>query len=135
MADFVDHVVKHEGLEEGQTPFRITSDAMGKWSTIHGFKIDHKRVKPKERKNFIYLENAADVKPAVRKQFENYQKTPKKYNLPDNPTVEDAVRVFDQTGADGKLKYLEKNGIKRGDPLEDALKQSMMIDEVMRQLA
>jgi hypothetical protein len=109
--NFLQGVIQHEGLEPYQTPFRITSEAMRNWKTIHGYKINKEIVPSKGRENFIYLLNQEDLFPAVRQQFMNYATNPKKYGLPQNPTVEQAVKVFDQTGAQGKLNFLKKMGI------------------------
>jgi len=105
------NVVAHEGLSPFQTPFRITSDKMREWNTIHGFSINKNVIPPKGRENFIYLQKQEDVLPAVIAQFKNYAVNPKKYGLPENPTIEDAIRTFDQTGAKGKLAFLKKNNI------------------------
>lgn len=132
-ADFADLIVKHEGLEPGQTPFRITNPEMAKWKTIHGKKINHKAVKSKGRENFFYLEKPDEVKPAVEQQFKNYYQVPAKYNLPSNPTVEQAVRVFDQSGADGKLKMLKDNGVDVSQPLSNIFNQTELARELDRQ--
>ena len=116
---FIDGLIKHEGLEPGQTPFRITSDEMRTWSTIHGLPIDWEKVPSKGRENFIYLKDANQVPIAVDTQFYKYYTNPKAYKLPKNPTIENAIRKFDQTGADGKIKYLKKLGIDVSLPLGD----------------
>ena len=110
-ANFIDGIVQHEGLEPFQTPFRISNDTMRQWNTIHGYKINKDIVPSKGREKFIYLQNQEDVIPAIRQQFLNYVTNPEKYGLPENPTVEQAVKVFDQTGAQGKLNFLKKYGI------------------------
>lgn len=96
-------IIKHENLIPFQTPFRI--DEAGKmraWKHIQGFEIDwEKNAKaPKERRNFIFLKNQEDLLPAVIRQFRSYQR--QGYNF------EEGVRKFDQTGANGKLKYLKE---------------------------
>lgn len=101
-------VLRHEGLLPKQTPFRITNPAMRKWKTIHGFPIDHNPNAPANRKNFIYLQRAEDVFPAVKKQFERYRDNPARYGLPSNPTLGDALGVFDQSGVAGKKAFLQK---------------------------
>lgn len=112
MADnFLEGIVQHEGLEPFQTPFRITSDEMRNWNTIHGYKVNKEIVPSKGRENFIYLQNQEDLIPALKQQFINYSTNPKKYGLPKDPTVEQAVYKFDQTGAQGKLNFLKKLGI------------------------
>jgi hypothetical protein len=107
--DIVNLITKHEGLEKGQTPFKITNPKMKSWDTILGFKIDKDAQKQPNRQNFIYLENPSDVTKAVKKQFENYATNPTKYGLPPNVTLKDAISKFDQTGAKGKISYLLKN--------------------------
>lgn len=109
--DFVSLILQHEGLLPGQTPFRVTSPAMRKWNTIHGFPINRSMRAPKGRENFLFLQNPGDVYPAVRQQFMNYMRRPSRYGLPANPTVMQAINVFDQTGARGKAKYLRSRGI------------------------
>lgn len=105
------NIIQHEGLEPYQTPFKIVNDTMRQWNTIHGFPIN-KDIKPsKGREKFIYLQKQEDVLPSVISQLKNYATNPKKYGLPDNPTIEDAIRIFDQTGAKGKLEFLKKNKI------------------------
>ena len=106
---------------------------MAQWNTIHGYKIDKKAAKSKGRENFFYLKNADEVKPAVEKQFKNYYQVPAKYSLPSNPTVEQAVRKFDQTGADGKLKMLKDNGIDVNQPLANVFTQTDLERELDRQ--
>lgn len=117
--DLIRHILQHEGLIEKQTPFRYTNETMKKWDTIHGFEIDKTTPVPFNRRNFIFLKNPSDVPMAVKKQFENYLKKPSKYGLPKNPTLEDAIRVFDQSGADSKIQYLKEAlpSIKPQDPL------------------
>jgi hypothetical protein len=107
--DLVPHILHHEGLIDRQTPFRYTSDAMREWNTIHGFPIDRSGNVPNNRRNFIFLQRQEHVPMAVRAQFANYSNRPHAYGLQGNPTVEQAIRVFDQTGADGKLRYLRDN--------------------------
>lgn len=104
----VNAIVSHEGLLPKQTPFRITSPAMGNWNTIHGFEIDKTSPRPSNRRNFIFLKNPEDVPKAVKQQFLNYRNKPSRYGLSAEPTLEEAIRVFDQTGADGKISFLKK---------------------------
>jgi len=104
----VNGILQHEGLVKGQTPFRYTSPRMRKWNMIHGFEIDKISPKPANRINFIFLKNPAEVPMAVKKRFENYTNAPHKYGLSSKPTLEEAIRVFDQTGADDKIKYLKQ---------------------------
>jgi hypothetical protein len=115
---FINAIIQHEGLEPYQTPFRITSPEMRKWKTIHGFEIDWEKNK-KGRKNFIYLKRQEDLIPAIKQQFINYMTTPEKYKLPKNVTIADAIKKFDQTGAEDKLKFLESKGINKNWYLSD----------------
>src|SRR3990167_5487441 len=108
--DFVSLILQHEGLVSGQTPFRITNQAMAKWNTIHGFPIA-KTKKPVGRENFFFLQDPRNVVPAVRRQLQNYVKNPKRYGLPKNPTVGQALGVFDQSGLKGKLAFLKQRCI------------------------
>ena len=104
-------IATHEGLEPFQTPFKITNDEMRKWNTIHGFKINKKVVPSKGREGFLYLQRQEDLMPAIIAQLKSYTTKTKQFGLPDNPTIEDAIRIFDQTGAKGKLEFLQKNNI------------------------
>ena len=101
-------IIQHEGLLPKQTPFRITSPEMKKWTSIHGFKIDRTSPKPKGRENFIFLVNAADVSKAIKKQLSNYATNPSRYGLGDTPSIKDALKVFDQTGVSSKIAFLNK---------------------------
>ena len=103
----VKYVLIQEGLLPFQTPFRITSPAMANWNTILGFPISHDP-KPDGRTNFIFLKNQDDVAKAVKQQFINYSENPIKYGLPENPTVGNAINIFDQSGTRNKIKYLEE---------------------------
>lgn len=105
--DIVDAIIKHEGLIEGQTPFRITNPIMRKWNTIHGFEINKNANIPENRRNFIFLKNPNDVKKAVKQQILNYIKMPERYGLPNNPSLVQIIKVFDQSGSEGKIKYLQ----------------------------
>ena len=105
---FVKLILAHENLIEGQTPFRYTSKAMRKWNTIHGYEIDNTSNKPYDRRNFIFLKNPQDVPKAVKKQLSNYAFFPARYNLGENPTIEDAIKKFDQENPERKIKYLKE---------------------------
>lgn len=107
--DILNTVLRHEALLNGQTPFRITNPSMKKWNTIHGFEIDKNPQAPSNRQNFIFLKNPQEVPLAVKKQFVNYANNPQKYGLPNNPTLEDAIRTFDQSGSNGKMNFIKKN--------------------------
>jgi hypothetical protein len=115
---FINAIIQHEGLEPYQTPFRITNPKMRKWKTIYGFEIDWEKNK-NGRPNFIYYKKQEDVIPGVKKLFIDYMQNPKEHNLPENPTVENAIKKFDQTGAENKLKFLESKGIDRNWYLSD----------------
>lgn len=118
---FVKKVIEHEGLEPNQTPFRITNPKMGKWTSMFDntrkIKLNPNAKKSKGREKFLYTEKAEDVEPAVAEQFSRYQGRKK------DITVEEAVRTFDHTGADGKLEYLKKSGIDRKAKLADLRSQ------------
>lgn len=123
MADkkkFTSLIMQHEGLEPGQTPFRITDKSMKNWTSMFDdtikTRLNPKAKKSPGRENFLYTQKPEDVEPAVREQFRRYDKRKK------GISVEDAVRTFDQTGADGKLDYLKKNGIDPKSRLADHLK-------------
>lgn len=121
--DFVSLILQHEGLLPGQTPFRITSPAMRKWKTVHGYPIA-KGVAPKGRENFLFLQNPMDVFPAVRKQFKNYLTKPGRYGLKGAPTVMQAISIFDQTGAQGKANFLRSRGIDPNAMLADVFQEA-----------
>jgi len=104
----IKYIIIHEGLVPFQTPFRITNPVMREWNTILGFKIKKDNI-PEDRNNFIFLVNQDDVLKAVKQQFLNYNNNPSKYGLPNNPTIENAIRLFDQSGANGKIIFLESN--------------------------
>ena len=116
-------VMEHEGLEPFQTPFRITSDKMGKWKTMFDdtikLELDPNAKKGKGRQKFLYLKNQEDLLPAISEQFRRYSANPKQYGLSETPTIEEAIRKFDQTGADGKIKFLEENGLNTSRLLEE----------------
>jgi hypothetical protein len=133
MADIVDLILKHENLAEGQTPFRITSPEMAKWNTVLGYKVS-KKEKPKGRENFIFLDDPSQVKAAVKEQLKRYYQIPVKYKLPSEPTIEQAVRVFDQSGAKGKLKLLQDAGIDTKQPLRSHFEQTALETELLRQM-
>jgi hypothetical protein len=107
MSDFITHLLKHEGLETRQTPIRITFKHMRNWDTILGYPV-YKGAKPPERQNFFYVKNPNDVKPLTTQVFLNYLKDPLRWRLPRNPTIGQAIRVFDQSGASDKIAYLKK---------------------------
>lgn len=134
--NFIDLIMQHEDLEPGQTPFRITSPKMAEWTSMFDdsikLKLNPKAKKSKGRENFLYTENPEDVKSGVEEQFRRYRQR--------NPeiTVEDAIKIFDQTGAKGKLKFLKDNGIDTQKKLlEYVLNSSVenLSDEMEGQLA
>jgi hypothetical protein len=108
MNEFIDHLLIHEGLEPRQTPIRITFQHMRNWDHILGYDV-YKGHKPKDRQNFFYVKNPNDVKPVTTKAFMNYLKDPQRWKLPKNPTIGQAIRVFDQSGSDDKITYLKKS--------------------------
>lgn len=118
---FTDLIIQHEGLVPFQTPFRITSDDMAKWVSMFddtiGIQLDPNFKKPKDRQNFLFLKNKDDVFPAVQEQFRRFSERQP------GITVEDAVRIFDQTGADGKLNFLKQHGIKGDAKLETLIEE------------
>ncbi len=105
---FANLIIRHEGLVPLQTPFRITDDSMRRWVSMFDdtlkVALDPNAKKPKGRENFLFLKNQADLLPAVMEQFRLYA-----FRNP-NITIGDAVRVFDQTGSKGKLKFLREQG-------------------------
>ena len=118
---FANLIMKHEGLEAGQTPFRITSPEMRTWHKILGFPIAKTPAKSEGRNNFIYLENPSDVPKAIIAQFQSYASNPTKYGLSADATLGDAIKKFDQSGAHGKMEYLKNNmpNINFDQPLKD----------------
>jgi len=102
-------IVEHEGLEPYQTPFRITKPSMAKWTSMFDdtmkFKLNPNAKKGNLRQNFLYAVNQDDIQPAVIEQFRRYSER--------NPdiSIADAIRIFDQTGAKGKIEYIKKQGI------------------------
>ena len=133
--DFVDLVIQHEGVKGNQTPFRITDPKMGKWTSMFDdtirTKLDPGAKKAPGTENFLYTQDPKDVKPAVHEQFRRYdERTP-------GITVEDAVRIFDQSGAAGKLKFLQQNGIDPKSKIKDHVlnrEQEELGSEMVRQL-
>jgi hypothetical protein len=79
---------------------------MRKWKTIHGFEIDNTSPRPHSRRNFIFLKNPEEVPKAVQKQFSNYSTSPARYSLSETPTLEEAIRKFDQDKPVEKMKFL-----------------------------
>lgn len=104
--NIVEVLLVHENLLPCQTPFRITNPIMKQWNTILGYKTNKNPEVPSSRKNFIYLINPLEVPLAVKKQFERYATTPEKYGLPENPSLEKCLKVFDQSNAIAKIAYM-----------------------------
>jgi len=104
----VTHILKHENLLPHQTPFRITNREMRRWNRIMGFPVNKQPNAPSNRKNFIFLKNHQDVVPAVTKLLENYANDPGRYGLPNNPTLRQAIKKFDQTNSIYKIKFLKE---------------------------
>jgi len=133
--DFTDLVMAHENLQPNQTPFRITGKKMAGWTSMFDdtikIPLDPKAKKAKGTENFLYTKQPGHVKPAVEEQFRRYGERKK------DITVDEAVRIFDQTGAEGKLKYLKKNGIDPKSKLGEHIlsrSQKEIGDEMKRQL-
>jgi len=110
--DILDHfanvIIQHEGLEPYQTPFKITDPKMAKWTSMFDdtmkFKLNPKAKKGAKRQNFLYAVNQADIAPAIIEQFRRYSvRNP-------NITIANALKIFDQTGAKGKIEHMEKVG-------------------------
>lgn len=120
----INAILQHEGLKQGQTPFRITHPSMRKWNNILGFPIDKNPNAPVNRQNFLYLENPSHVPLAVKKQFENYAANPSHYGLGPNPSLEDALRKFDQTNVNSKISFLKARlpGLDTNQPLKNFLR-------------
>jgi hypothetical protein len=99
------NILEHEGLTTGnKTPFRIdpNNKGMRDWRTLHGFPVYTVK-----GSNFFHAKNPDHIKNMIIEQLKNYVKQPQRYNLNQNPTIEEAMKVFDTTGTEGKLKYLE----------------------------
>ena len=120
---FISEILTHEGLIQGQTPFRYTSPKMREWNTIHGFPIDKTSPIPHNRRNFIFLQNPNDVPNAVKKQFENYSNYPSRYGWNHEPTIKESIEKFDQTGALNKIKFLQNKfpSLNLNQPLKNIL--------------
>jgi hypothetical protein len=107
------YVLQHEGVgNQGKTPFRITNKRMRSWTRYKpnkdhiGFPIDQDKT---SGSNFLYFKNPSDVITAIKMQFSNYANNPSRYGLPQSPTLENAIRKFDQSGADSKIKFLKNH--------------------------
>lgn len=104
----INAILQHENLEPLQTPFRITDPKMAEWTSMFDsttpIALNPSATKSKGREKFLYLQNQADLEPAVQEQFNRYLKR--------NPeiTIQDAIKIFDQSGAAGKLKFLQGKG-------------------------
>lgn len=112
---FAEAIKTHEGLSPRQTPYKATHPSMLGWESMYddsiGMELDPNAQKAPGTENFLYAKRQEDIIPGIIQQFRNYARRPKDFGLPEDPTVEQAVRIFDQTGADGKIKYLAKKGI------------------------
>jgi len=101
-------MVRHEGLVEKQTPFRITDPSMEKWTSMFDSTIraplDPKAKKPKGREKFLFVPEGGDVPGMVQEQMRRYSERNPKWSLAQG------VEKFDQTGAKGKLKFLAEEG-------------------------
>jgi hypothetical protein len=132
MADFHDLVIKQEGLKPLQTPFPITSKKMGNWTSMFDdtikIKLDPKAKKAPKTEGFLYLQKQEDLKPAVVEQFRRYQARDPEI------TIDKAVRIFDQSNPDGKIKYLKQNGIDTDQKLRNLYEKKELEQEVKRQM-
>ena len=99
-----------EGLLPGQTPIRITNDNMRNWKTIQGIPIAYPENMPKDRKNFFWVSPGME-KEVIKRQWKSYFKNPKRFGLNENSTIEDIIKIFDQTNPKNKLKALKDLGI------------------------
>jgi hypothetical protein len=119
--ELINSILEHENLASGQTPFRITNPKMAKWTSMFDdtlrSPLDPNAKKPKGRENFLYVPEGmeANVPGMVREQFRRYEAR--------NPsiTLEKAVKIFDQTGADSKLSFLKERGYDPKDRLSNFL--------------
>lgn len=105
-----DATFQTEGLLPGQTPLRITNEAMRKWNTIQGVPIDKNAEIPQDRRNFFFVDPGR-VGEVIRKQWSNYLKKPERYGLTDKSTIEDVIKKFDQQNPKNKLKLLVDAGV------------------------
>lgn len=142
--DFTDYIIEHENLQPNQLPFRVTDDGvkyskgkrpMREWTSMFDDTIktplDPKAKKAKGTENFLYTTDEKHKKPAVEEQFRRYDEGEP------GISVDKAVRKFDQTGAEGKLKYLKQNGIDPKSKLGEHImsrKDKELGDEMKRQL-
>ena len=126
-------LIKHEGLEPGQTPFRITSPKMKQWKTIHGFPVNAKAKPSKGRENFLYVD-PKNVAPAIQAQLGLYHNFSGDYGLNENPTIGDALKVFDQSGYKGKMSFLKKNGVDPTQTIQKALELEQLRKAVLNDL-
>ena len=99
-----------EGLLSGQTPIRITNESMRKWKTIQGIPVQYPEDMPKDRENFFWVAPGME-KEVIKRQWKSYFKNPKKFGLDNNSTIEDIVKIFDQTNPKNKLKLLKEMDI------------------------
>jgi hypothetical protein len=104
----IDSILDHENLLPGQTPFRITSPAMRRWDRIFGYRINRNPAVPSNRRNFLFLQKPGDVTLAIRRLFERYNNNPGRYGLDANPSLADAIRTFDQSNAEAKISFLNR---------------------------
>lgn len=117
--DFINAILQHEGLVPLQTPFRITDPKMANWVSMFDdtirTQLDPNAIKPKDRQNFLFLKNQADLIPAVAEQFRRYRER--------NPNwrIIDAIRKFDQTGSKQKLNFLKEQGFNPEDPISSVV--------------
>lgn len=108
--DLTEATIKTEGLIPGQTPLRITNPTMRNWGTIQGVPIDKEANVPHERRNFFFVEPGREGE-VIKSQWRNYFKNPTRYGMPEDATVEDAIRKFDQENPQNKIEFLRNKGI------------------------
>jgi hypothetical protein len=124
MTQIIVPLLEHEGLLEAQLPVRITHPVMRRWNTYLGFALDQdESKKPANRRNFLFLRNPADKPAAMAAQFARYNEDPNRFGLPPNPTLEQAIRVFDQENPGGKMRHIsgQVDGVDFSRPLADYL--------------
>jgi len=106
--DIISVMLEHENVIPGQTPARITHPNMRSWKTYQGFPtMTDDSKKPRDRRNFIFLKNPGDVPAAVKKQLSRYVSMPSRFGLPNNPTLGEAMLVFDQQNPRPKMEYMK----------------------------
>lgn len=134
---FVDRVLAHEDLAPFQLPFRLPEKAsrpkarvaMAKWVSMFDDLGDDKLLldpafeKEEGRENFLYTTKQEDVPRGVNIQFNRYAKHKNFKSWRDgydgDPTIADAITLFDQTGANDKISFLEEADIDTNTKLKE----------------